>query len=149
MVTLTRNKRITPEDLCTTEQAVPNIPDGNQREQLWLLILKIVEPIVEEIGDIYITSGFRSQALQDALKAKGYPTAVKSQHLLGQALDFVPISMDIKEAFYWCKDSLFYGQIIFEKKKKSTWIHISLPDEKHYMQALIYDNGKYSTINSP
>jgi len=43
---------------------------------------------------IRVTSGYRCQAYQDALRAKGYETAAGvSQHTLGQAADIQPVDM--------------------------------------------------------
>ena len=68
---------------------------------------------------IRITSGFRCEELNNAVV--GCKT---SQHKLFQALDIIPVGMDIEDAYEELVDSdMLYGQLILEK---GTWIHISM-----------------------
>ena len=68
---------------------------------------------------IRVTSGFRCEALNNAVGG-----SKTSQHTLFQALDIIPMSMDIEDAYEELVDSdMLYGQLILEK---GTWIHISM-----------------------
>ena len=68
---------------------------------------------------IRVTSGFRCKELNDAVGG-----SETSQHTLFQALDIIPIGMDIEDAYEELVDSdMLYGQLILEK---GTWIHISM-----------------------
>ena len=68
---------------------------------------------------IRITSGFRCVELNDAIGG-----SKTSQHTLFQALDIIPMGMDIEDAYEELVDSdMLYGQLILEK---GTWIHISM-----------------------
>ena len=68
---------------------------------------------------IRITSGFRCVELNDAIGG-----SKTSQHTLFQALDIIPMGIDIEDAYEELVDSdMLYGQLILEK---GTWIHISM-----------------------
>ena len=68
---------------------------------------------------IRITSGFRCEALNNAVGG-----SKTSQHTLFQALDIIPMGIDIEDAYEELVDSdMLYGQLILEK---GTWIHISM-----------------------
>ena len=68
---------------------------------------------------VRITSGFRCEELNNAVGG-----SKTSQHNLFQALDIIPMGMDIEDAFEELVDSdMLYGQLILEK---GTWIHISM-----------------------
>ena len=68
---------------------------------------------------IRITSGFRYEELNNAVGG-----SKTSQHTLFQALDIIPMGIDIEDAYEELIDSdMLYGQLILEK---GTWIHISM-----------------------
>lgn len=118
---------------------------------------------------INITSGVRTSADYDRLKAKGYNPSKTSDHFCGLQLDCKPTlgaadivitgcKLSMKEIFtkimYWDKTlQVSFGQVIYEYNPatKSEWIHLGndwkkifMPDitvsRKKYMQSL--DNGK-------
>ena len=68
---------------------------------------------------IRVTSGFRCAELNSAVGG-----SKTSQHTLFQALDIIPMGIDIEDAYEELVDSdMLYGQLILEK---DTWIHISM-----------------------
>ena len=86
-----------------------------------------------------ITSGIRCEELN--VVVGGSKT---SQHLKGEAIDFIPTKIKIQTAFNKIrKSSLEFGQLIIENDGKSEWLHISIGIKR---QVLKYDNGKYSVI---
>lgn len=88
--------------------------------ELTLLANYILEPARALLNTpLIITSGFRCIALNNAVGG-----GCNSQHLKGQAADFVPREMDINKAYQILKESklINYGQLILEKG----WLHISL-----------------------
>ena len=86
-----------------------------------------------------ITSGIRCEELNAIVGG-----SKTSQHLKGEAIDFIPTKIKIKTAFDKIrKSNLEFGQLIIEKSGKSEWIHISTGIKK---QVLKYDNGKYSVV---
>lgn len=86
-----------------------------------------------------ITSGIRCEELNAVVGG-----SKTSQHLKGEAIDFIPTKIKIQTAFNKIrKSNLEFGQLIIEKSGKSEWIHISIGVKR---QVLKYDNGKYSVI---
>lgn len=87
--------------------------------EMWYLALFAEQ--IRAILDVpvRVTSGFRCAALNDAVGG-----SKTSQHTKFQALDIIPMSMDIEDAYEELVGSdLIYGQLILEK---GTWIHISM-----------------------
>ena len=92
----------------------------NHIEELALLANYILEPARLALNTpLIITSAYRCAQLNKAVGG-----AAKSQHLFGQAADFVPAGVALKEAFDILRAAqhVRYGQLIYEGK----WIHISL-----------------------
>lgn len=92
----------------------------NHIEELALLANYILEPARLALNTpLIITSAYRCAQLNKAVGG-----AAKSQHLFGQAADFVPQGIALKEAFDILRAAQYvrYGQLIYEGK----WIHISL-----------------------
>lgn len=86
-----------------------------------------------------ITSGIRCEELNAVVGG-----SKTSQHLKGEAIDFIPTKIKIKTAFDKIrKSNLEFGQLIIEKSGSSEWIHISTGTKR---QVLKYENGKYTTI---
>lgn len=67
--------------------------------------------------------------------------AANSQHLYGQAADFIVPQKDLKEVFKFIKAKLPYDQLLYEYNKTDRWIHVSYrTDGKNRKQAI--DNYK-------
>lgn len=110
------------------------------------LVSKLLQPLRDVLGPINITSGYRCQELNKAIGSND-----RSQHILGQAADFVLVkSIPI---FEQCKlvyktiieKDLPYGQIIYEH----TWIHLSLENKERNIvkhPPLVLKDGKYERI---
>ena len=108
-------------------KGVSNQPTAEHLENLKILAENIFEPIRKHFGvPIYISSGYRSSALNKAIGGEN-----KSQHLLGQAID---IDMDgsssgvtNKMVFDYIKDQLPFDQLISEHGTKDNpdWVHVS------------------------
>jgi len=81
-------------ELTRTSTGLPNDPAPSQVAALTSLCAHVLEPIRALLGvPLRVTSGFRSAHVNAAIKgAKG------SQHLLGEAVDFVPVGMSVGEA---------------------------------------------------
>lgn len=78
-----------------------------------------------------INSWFRSEELNKAVGGSS-----KSAHMKCLAVDFVPLRMDIKEAYKAiAKSNIQFDQLILERNKRgSVWIHISF-DNRNRRQA--------------
>jgi len=96
---------------------------------------------------VYISSGFRCQELN----AKVFG-AVNSQHLLGEAADFVAEgyqdSKGIEYIFWWCANNLSYRQIILERPaNRKPWVHIGVINgDGKTGERLIYENRIYKAV---
>lgn len=72
------------------------------------------------------TSGYRTQAHQDALRAQGLTSAKVSQHTLGNAIDFrVPKGMSKQEAIALARRQYPNAKI---SPTNGNSIHITFPD---------------------
>lgn len=121
---------------------IDNTPGPDALESLGRLALDVLEPLREAFGaPLTVTSGFRSKALNAALKG-----AVNSQHLAGEAADLVASCLP-GESRKQANKRLFnlavslidsgelkVGQLIDEKGY--SWIHISLPSSRHLNHVL-------------
>lgn len=111
---------------------INNMPDINALDNLLELTFYCLQPIRDLIKKpIIITSGFRCSKVN--FFAGG---AINSQHLYGQAADFVINGMTPKEIVEIVKKSdIEYDQLINEFDK---WVHISFNKDKNRKQILKY-----------
>ena len=90
---------------------------------LELLCKNILDPLREKCGAITVTSGYRSPALNKAVKG-----AKSSQHMKGQAADIKGINCSNAELFNQIqKLKLPFDQMIWEygTDKEPSWVHVS------------------------
>ena len=133
-------KYFTINELTTTSQKLPNVPNAEQTAALQALVKNVLDPARELLGtSININSGFRSQAINTAIKG-----AVNSQHCKGEAADIR--CTDKAKLFGIIRNKLPFDQLIWEHgdDKQPGWIHVSFrADGKNRKQVLrIYQNGK-------
>lgn len=104
---------------------------------LQALCTNVLQPLRDALGcPIIITSGFRCAELNKRIGG-----AANSQHLYGQAADFIVSQKDLKEVFNYIKTKLPYDQLLYEYSKTDRWIHVSYrTDGKNRKQAI--DNYK-------
>lgn len=94
----------------------------------------LLEPLGQNF-DLTIISAYRSRANQAGLYALDPKLAARkakgvSQHVLGEAVDFVPDG-DLTACFLWCLDHLRPWQAILEYERgKPRLIHLSIPSER-------------------
>lgn len=134
------------EELSRTDTGIYNTPGQEPLEKLLYLATYVLEPIRLRWGRLKVNSAFRSKQVNDKIGG-----AATSQHLLGEACDFVPLDADIEEVFKWTMNMMQYGQCILEEKvilgNLKRWIHISLPRiAKQNMMAMTYDGGIYHNV---
>lgn len=88
-----------------------------------------------------ITSGYRCHELNEALKGSR-----TSQHVLCEAIDFIPTKRSTKDSFLTLMFSdLKYHQLILEYSGNSNWIHIGIGGKK---ENLVYKDKKYHLVRS-
>lgn len=125
---------------------IDNTPTAEHLENFKLLADKVFEPIREHFKTpIFISSGYRSKALNDFIKG-----SASSQHCTGQAID---IDMDgsngevtNRMVFDFIKNKLDFDQLIWEfgTDFNPDWVHVSYVKGKNRKQKLkaIRTSGK-------
>jgi zinc D-Ala-D-Ala carboxypeptidase len=125
---------------------IDNTPTAEHLENFKLLADKVFEPIREHFGvPIFISSGYRSKALNDFIKG-----SLSSQHCKGQAID---IDMDgsngevtNRMVFDFIKNKLDFDQLIWEfgTDFNPDWVHVSYVKSGNRKQKLkaIRTSGK-------
>ena len=120
-----------------TRLGIDNTPTDQILVNLQTLIHEIINPIINQFGDIKITSGYRSPEL--CLKIG---SSIKSQHCLGMAVDCEVLGVPNKELADWVVNHLEYDQVILEfwkpEEGNSGWVHISYNkanNRKMYLRA--------------
>jgi hypothetical protein len=130
---------------------IDNTPTSEHLENFKLLAEKVFEPIREHFGvPIFISSGYRSKALNDFIK--GSPS---SQHCKGEAID---IDMDgsngevtNRMVFDFIKNKLDFDQLIaeFPENSNPAWVHVSFVKTKNRKQILVAKRISGSTKYIP
>ena len=125
-----------------TRLGIDNTPTDQILINLQTLIYEIINPIINQFGDIKITSGYRSPEL-----CKAIGSSATSQHTLGMAVDCEVIGTPNKELADWVVNHLEYDQCILEFWKpeeiNSGWVHISYNkagNRKMYLRAYKANN---------
>lgn len=135
------SKNFTLAELTATSTGLPNTPGAAEIEKLQWLAEDLLQPIRDRFGAIDISSGFRSPAVNRAVGSKN----PYSQHIKGEAVDFIP-KASLTEVFDWIvkESGLQFGQCIMERVGRKAWIHISLHRAgKPNQQALTYNGKEY------
>ena len=141
----------------TNSQTAKRLGISNQPTEAHLASMKVLaenifQPIRKHFAKpIWISSGYRSEALNKAIKG-----SKTSQHCKGEAMD---IDMDGRggptntEIFHYIKDNLPFDQLIWEfgDNEKPDWVHVSYkkggPQRGQILRAVRNSAGK--TIYEP
>ena len=109
---------------------INNIPDINSLDNMLELIFYCLQPIRELIKKpMLITSGFRNFQVNKLAKGK-----INSQHLKGQAVDFIIKGMKPKKIIDMIlKSNIPFDQLINEY---DAWVHISFDKTNNRRQIL-------------
>jgi len=133
-------------------RGIDNTPKGEHLEAAKILAEKIFQPIREHFAKpIFISSGYRSQALNEAIGG-----SKTSQHSKGEAID---IDMDHRKGpenediFHYIRENLLFDQLIWEfgDDNSPDWVHVSYvsPEKNRKVCLKAYkEKGrtKYKTI---
>ena len=159
------SKHLTLGEVIRSETAkrlgIDNSPTEEHLENLQAIAEAIFEPCRTFVcRPLAVTSGYRSQALNKAIKGAS-PT---SDHCRGAALD---LDCDVhggsnRDLFFFILDNLEFGQLIWEfgqepdksAEAKPDWIHCSYyldrPNKKQVLQAYrVNGRTKYKTWTDP
>ena len=125
-------------------KGIDNKPTLDHIENLTELCTHILEPTRRNFGKpIVITSGYRSEALCEAIGSK-----TTSQHAKGEAADFEMFGVDNKELAKYIKNNLVFDQLILEfynpDDPSSGWVHCSYSKEENRKQSLLYNGKDYT-----
>lgn len=136
------------QELTSSETAVRRGINNTPSPEVILNLKALCENVLQPLRDWYgkpitITSGYRSPELNKAIKG-----ARNSDHMRGQAVDFVLPKEDYPRVFDWLRKNVEYDQIIDEFGFQ--WIHISFNTKSNRKQALkaVKQNGKTAYINA-
>jgi len=105
-----------------TARGLDNTPGEKEIEALRALCENILEPMRHHFGAIYITSGYRSRRVNNAVGGVG-----GSQHTRGEAADILLSTFDDwREAVKFVK-RLDFDQLIIEPlhDPRPRWLHVS------------------------
>lgn len=133
-------REVSLKELLFSESAIrlgiPNEPTDQILINLQTLLHEVINPIVNQFGDIKITSGYRSPELCIKIGS-----SISSSHTKGEAVDFECLGYSNREVAEWVVNNLEYDQCILEfwekSKINSGWIHVSFckTNRKMYLRA--------------
>lgn len=111
-----------------TRRGIDNTPTEEHLKNLKYVAEKVFQPIREHFGvPIYISSGYRSQELNEAIG--GSP---RSFHSHGMALDLDQDGrnkgVSNADVFYYIKDNLQFTELIWEfgDEINPNWVHVAI-----------------------
>ena len=110
------------------ELRIENAPQ-QVKENMKLLVEKVLDPLRSKVGKIKVSSGYRDPVYN--AKEGGSPT---SDHITGCAADIVPLESDIDDVFAIIIREFKYNQVILERKN-TRWIHVSYIKKGNKQQA--------------
>jgi zinc D-Ala-D-Ala carboxypeptidase len=131
-----------------TRHGIDNSPTDEHLTNLKAVAENVFEPLRNWHGKaIGISSGYRSQALNTAIKG-----SKSSQHCKGEALD---IDADMfnngltnAQIFNWIKDNVDFDQMIWEfgTDEEPNWIHVSFVTHRSNRKKLTraWKGGRYT-----
>ena len=132
-------------------KGIDNTPSAEHQENLKSLCTNVLQPVRDNFHRVVsVSSGFRSQALCEAIGSKS-----TSQHAKGEAADFEIFGISNKELADWIHFNVNYDQLILEYWKESDpnsgWVHCSYTDgnnRRQYLKAYKDDNNntRYTPI---
>ena len=121
---------------------INNIPSSEEIENLRLLAVSCLQPIRNHFNKaLLISSGFRCTELNKAVGGSN-----TSQHIKGQAVDFIIKDTEISDVIKWIKDNITFDQLIDEYARGKHWIHISYSKEYNRKEVLKYEKGVYTKL---
>lgn len=141
-------KNFTLSELVVSQTAsrrgLDNSPNELVKKNLKLLAEKVLQPVRDNFNKpVVISSGYRSLAVNRAVGGSS-----KSQHMTGQAADFIIPGIDNYEVANWIKNNLKYDQLILEfyQGGNSGWVHVGY-STAHKMQNLTINRfGTFSGL---
>lgn len=116
-----RPKYFTLAEMIRTDTELPNIPTFEQVDNLYALIVTVLDPLREAFKrPIKVNSGFRSVKVNEVIGG-----AKNSEHLMGFAADITAGDKELNKELFdlIIKLNLPYNQLIDERGYQ--WLHVS------------------------
>ena len=113
---------------------IDNTPNNTHIQNGKLLFENVMQPIRDKFGKVIVTSAYRNPHLNKMVGG-----IEDSQHVSGQAVDFVVRSTNHKKVCQWIIDNLEFDQLILEP----SWIHVSYSNDVNRNEVLTYHNGMF------
>ena len=114
------------KSMTATRKGIDNSPGSGDIKNLENVCYEILEPARAHFDKpITVTSGYRSEALCEAIGSKK-----TSQHAKGQAVDFEIAGVPNIKIAYWLQNNVDFDQLILEfynpaEGPNSGWVHCS------------------------
>ena len=131
--------------MTATRKGINNTPGAGDIKNLENLCYEILEPLRAKFDKpITITSGYRSEALCEAIGSKS-----TSQHCKGMASDIEIAGISNLQLAYWLQNNVDFDQLILEfynpDDPAGGWVHVSYNEKgSNRKQVLTFDGSKYT-----
>jgi hypothetical protein len=130
------------KSMTATRMGIDNKAGSGEIKSLTDLCYEVLEPVRAKFGKpIMISSGYRSEALCEAIGSKK-----TSQHTKGQAVDFEIMGIHNLKVAHWIKENCDFDQLILEyfnrKEKNAGWVHVSYNEKGNNRKAVLTYDGK-------
>ena len=132
------------KSMTATRKGIKNEPGSGDIKNLGDVCYEILEPVRAKFDKpIMISSGYRSEALCEAIGSKK-----TSQHAKGQAVDFEIAGVPNIKLAYWIQNNCDFDQLILEfyspDDPAAGWVHVSYNESgANRKQVLTYDGKSY------
>ena len=132
------------KSMTATRKGIDNTPGAGEIKSLGDLCYEVLEPLRAHFDKaVTITSGYRSEALCEAIGSKK-----TSQHAKGQAVDLEIFGVPNIKVAYWLTNNVDFDQCILEFYKpddgQAGWIHVSYNEKgSNRKQILTFDGKRY------
>lgn len=118
------------------ELGIDNTPPADVITRLGLVCIRILEPVRDHFQKPFRpNSGYRCPELNSAIGG-----SKRSQHILGQAVDFEIPGVSNHDLAKWISVNLIYDQLILENYTpgvpNSGWVHCSIVSGQNRMREL-------------
>lgn len=122
---------------------IENSPNDEQWRSIERLAFRVIQPVRNRYGPIKITSGYRSQELNEAIGGSKY-----SNHCRGEASDIEPVSGYIRliNVIKFIYDNLEFRTLIAEYFPDG-WIHVDYREGGNIKRLKLKDKDhNYDTV---
>ena len=134
------------KSMTAVRKGIENKAGSGEIKNLTDLCYTVLEPVRAKFDKpIIITSGYRSEALCEAIGSKK-----TSQHAKGQAVDFEIAGVSNLEVALWIQNNCNFDQLILEFWKEedndpnSGWVHCSFVEGSNRKQVLTFNGREYT-----